>query len=205
LSAEDRQRAEQYRAEAVRDEARKNSESLEQYLADLKIRVNSQGITPASLGRATQLINKTNQFNLTTQRCTEAQVREMSQSGSHWARLYEVSDRFGDYGIVGVLICRKDGDARSWTIDTWLMSCRALGRQVEQFMFDDLVAAAQREGAERLIGLYRPTPKNRLVEGLYSSLGFDAAGGGPQEFLFEFSIPLDYQIKAVNVLAMQER
>ncbi len=129
------------------------------------------------LARVVQLIGKTNQFNLTTRRHTEAEIRRMLASSACWTHYFKLKDRFGDNGLVGVMIAHHmPADRPTWEIDTWLMSCRVIGRQMEQFMLQVLVEEAQAAGIEILRGVYIPTAKNAMVADLYPRLGFVAIG-----------------------------
>ncbi|HZU24316.1 MAG TPA: HAD-IIIC family phosphatase [Bryobacteraceae bacterium] len=189
LSEEDLQRSEQYRIAAARQELRGAAGSLEEFLAQLQLRAAARPITDANLARVTQLINKTNQFNLTTRRYTEADVRRLASDPECWAVAFELSDRMGAYGLIGVILCVPGEERCSWRVDTWLMSCRALGRQMERFMFDRLVEAAQQRGVRRLMGTYRPTAKNGLVKDLYDQLGWERRGASDSETLYELAVP----------------
>jgi FkbH-like protein len=124
------------------------------------------------IGRAriAQLINKSNQFNLTTRRYSEAQVAEMEADPNCFTLQVRLADMFGDNGMISVIICRHDAD--DWLVDTWLMSCRVLGRRVEQAVLQELVSQARKLGITRIVGTYRPTERNRLVEDHYAKLGF---------------------------------
>ena len=106
----------------------------------------------------------------------------MAASGEWWTRWYRLKDRYGDYGLVGVILAERE--KQRWVIDTWLMSCRVLGRQMERFMWMDFVTAAVQEGISEVLGLYIPTPKNQLVKDLYSSLGFQT-GKNANEYYFK--------------------
>jgi FkbH-like protein len=117
-----------------------------------------------------QLINKTNQFNLTTRRYAEADVLAVMDDPAAIGLQLRLLDRFGDNGMIGVVIGRLHG--ADVVIDTWLMSCRVLGRQVEQATLGLLAAAARRLGAKRLIGEYIPSAKNAMVKDHYARLGF---------------------------------
>jgi FkbH-like protein len=126
-----------------------------------------------TLPRVAQLLAKTNQFNLTTRRHTAAQIAEMIAGGAVaiWLRL---ADRFGDHGLVGVAMARPVG--AQWMIDTFLLSCRVIGRGVEAALLAQLAALAKGKGGTELIGEYLPTAKNRLVQDFYPQHGFIACG-----------------------------
>jgi FkbH-like protein len=128
------------------------------------------------LGRAriAQLILRSNQFNLTTRRYTEAETAEWERDPQAFTLQVRLADKFGDNGIISVVICRRNGPA--WVIDTWLMSCRVLSRRVEEAVLDELVENARRAGAGCLVGLYRRTERNALVKDHYRNLGFLPVG-----------------------------
>ena len=130
------------------------------------------------LGRIVQLINKTNQFNLTTRRMTEDDVRAMIDDPSVIGLQLRLVDRFGDNGIIAIVIGKLDADQQCH-IDTWLMSCRVLKRGVEEATLALLVEQAGRRGATSLVGLYIPTAKNGMVAGHYAHLGFTTQDAEP--------------------------
>jgi FkbH-like protein len=199
LSREDVERAEQYRIAAAREQMRGSAGSLEEFLAQLQLRAAARPVTEANLARVTQLINKTNQFNLTTRRCGEAEVRQLAADPRCWAAAFDLSDRMGSYGLIGVILCRPGEHAHTWQVDTWLMSCRALGRQMERFMFDRLIEAAQSSGVRLLRGVYKPTAKNALVRELYDRLGWQRASESDGETRYEFTVPADPVRTATHV------
>lgn len=179
FSDEDRKRAGFYQDNARRLSLQKQAGDLDSYLASLQMEITFQPFDATGRARIAQLISKSNQFNLTTRRYSEAQVEEMSRDGSCWTLQVRLSDKLGDNGMISVLICRKR--AADWEIDTWLMSCRVLGRRVEQMVLREILDHAKREGASRLIGVYRPTERNKMVEKHYEQLGFtlaDSQGDG---------------------------
>jgi FkbH-like protein len=135
--------------------------------------------------RASQLINKTNQFNLTTRRYTQVQVAGFSRSPNHWLRWFRLRDRFTDHGLIAILLAARL-DHAIWSVDSWLMSCRVIGRGVEEFMFNQLVVAAVREGARTILAQYILTPKNGLVKDLLPRLGF-APGSTEGAFRLELA------------------
>jgi FkbH-like protein len=185
-SAEDRIRAEAYRVEHAREQARQNTASMEDFLAGLHMRATCEPVTDTNIERVTQLVNKTNQFNLTTRRRTHAEVRQAAAAG--WTGVFSLQDRFGDYGIIGVLFAAPGETPERWDIDTWLMSCRVLRRDVERFMLDRLVDAARAAGVSRLHGRYLRTDKNGLVEDLYPALGFAHVTGDANDAQYELDL-----------------
>lgn len=170
FTSEDLARADQYRGNAERAELLEGSRDLGQFLQSLDMKIRFAPFQAAGRKRVTQLINKTNQFNLTTRRYTEAQVAEMETSPAHYTLQVGLTDRFGDNGMICAIICKCQGDA--WEIDTWLMSCRVLNRRVEHAVCNRIARDAIRAGAKRLVGVFRPTPRNDLAAKLFEQLGF---------------------------------
>jgi FkbH-like protein len=168
--AEDRGRAGYYEANAKRNTLLRQVADVDDYLSSLQMVLSLEPFDAVGRARIAQLINKTNQFNLTTRRYTEDQVRAMESDASVYSLQARLKDSFGDSGMISVVICRRE--PALWTIDTWLMSCRVLGRKIEDAILNRLVLDAQEAGAEALIGTYLPTEKNRLVEHHYEKLGF---------------------------------
>jgi FkbH-like protein len=174
LTGEDRVRVDQYHTERLRREAGVQFESIDAYLGSLNMTAEVRGVDDGEMDRVIQLIGKTNQFNLTTRRHSVSAVREMIDDPHAIALTLRVADRFGDYGLVSVLLATRDNGASvdALTIDTWLMSCRVINRTVEEFFFNYLVGEARRRGVRRLVGHFVPSSKNALVKDLYDRLGF---------------------------------
>jgi FkbH-like protein len=172
LTGDDRSRASQYQANAERERLKESATDMDAYLRSLRMTLTAGPFDTLNLARITQLINKTNQFNLMTERLTEAEV-SARMNDPRWLTLYaRLTDRFGDNGLIAVLMAHIDDTQRTATIETFLMSCRVLGRGVEQACLNLLAAAAQQREAQRLIGQFRPTEKNAMVRELYTTLGF---------------------------------
>jgi FkbH-like protein len=174
LTADDLARAEQYRNNARRTQLQESSRDLGEFLRSLDSQIRYAPFDAAGRKRITQLINKTNQFNLTTRRYTEAQVTQFETSPDHYTLQVSVSDRFGDNGMVSVVICERNGT--EWRIDSWLMSCRVLNRRIEEAICNKLASDAREAGAQRLVGEYLPTERNGIVADLYERLGFEPDG-----------------------------
>ncbi len=180
VTDDDRERTTRMAAEVVRATA-STGMSHDEYLASLELKVRYFTVESAVVGRVTQLINKTNQFNLTTVRRTEADVERLVNDERMLVRAIEVEDRYGEYGLVGVAIASlPDGDGAA-IIDTLLMSCRVLGRGVESALLAMLVDDIRSRCAQPIIGRFIATPKNALVAGFYRSHGFEP-GDAPAEF-----------------------
>lgn len=170
LSAEDASRAEQYRLNILRTSEMNAFTDYRDYLLNLEMLAVIKDFEPVYLARITQLTNKSNQFNLTTKRYNEAEMQKVAESSDH-IRLYgRLTDKFGDNGIVSVVIGSINGEELS--IDLWLMSCRVLKRNMEYAMLDTLVKKSREAGIKRLIGHYYPTAKNAMVKDLYADFGF---------------------------------
>ncbi len=187
LTREDIQRHAGYQGNLARKTLEKSASSLDEFLRSLEMAAEHGPIDGATLTRATQLINKTNQFNLTTRRYTEEQLRRMASSPDWWCRWFKLADRFGDHGLVGVMLAEKSRNG--WKIDTWLMSCRVLGRTMEDFMFAALLSAARAEGARTVFGRFIPTEKNAPVKDLFIRLGFDACAEDLQQYVLDLQKP----------------
>jgi FkbH-like protein len=170
FAEDDRVRADAYRANAERA-AFAGTSDMAGYLASLDMVADVRGFDAVNRARIAQLINKSNQFNLTTRRYTEPEVAAMATDPALVTLQVRLVDRFGDNGMICVGILRPAGDD-AMEIDTWLMSCRVLGRRMEEAMLAQLVASARGRGARRLIGRYLPTAKNRMVADHYEKLGF---------------------------------
>jgi FkbH-like protein len=184
ITNEDRQRTASIRENLERKTLESTAGSVDDYLAQLEVKVQLAPFDEVNLPRIVQLINKTNQFNLTTRRRADAEVRALLAAGAY-TQAMRARDRFGDSGLTGVLIAVPEG-ARL-RVDTWLMSCRVLGRRLEELMFGALVRYAAENRYTHIIGEYIPTPKNSQVADLYIRLSCVAAGqeGERRFFLWE--------------------
>ncbi len=173
VTEEDRTRAGQYQANLARDALAAEAADLPSYLRGLQMQLIVRPFDRIGLARTVQLINKTNQFNLTTRRYTEDEVLAVMSDPRAYGLQLRLLDRFGDNGIIAIVIGRMTSDDEA-LIDTWLMSCRVLGRGVEEATLNLVAAAAKRLRAKRLVGEYRPTAKNGMVREHYQKLGFTA-------------------------------
>ncbi len=171
LTEEDRARTEQYRANRTRSASAENTAEMPAFLRSLEMKLEWRRFDRLGLARITQLINKTNQFNLTTRRYAESDVAAIMADPNGLALQFRLLDKFGDNGMIAILIARAaHGDEME--IDCWLMSCRVFGRQVEYAAMNVLAQEAILRGARRLVGEYLPTAKNAIVENLYPAMGF---------------------------------
>jgi FkbH-like protein len=185
FTREDSARARYYFDNSRRKELAAVAPDLEAFLASLRMKMKVEPINDLNIERSTQLINKSNQFNLTTRRYTLAEVRGLIESLEWRTLTFSLRDELGDNGLISVIVLRKQGDALA--IDTWLMSCRVLQRGVEQFARNELVDLCRAEGCVRLLGTYLPTAKNSLVVDHFAKLGFSPAGSDGAATFWELS------------------
>lgn len=171
FSDEDRVRGEAYRANAVRAGLLGKALSLASFLQDLDMEAAMRRFDKLHVPRIAQLINKSNQFHLTTTRYSEAQIEAFMASLVHYCFFFRLKDRLGDSGVISALILKRMNES-DLSIDTWVMSCRVLSRGMEEFIANELIFFAKETGFQRVLGKYIPTPKNILVANLYERLGF---------------------------------
>jgi FkbH-like protein len=186
------------RTALYRDQQKREAESgkfatLDDYLQSLKTTACCQRFGPATLGRIAQLIQRSNQFNLTTRRYSEAECKAMMESTEHYFPFtISVQDRFGDFGLINVVILRGRPADRLLEIDTFLMSCRVLQRGVEQLAMNKIFDYARQGGYESVVGQYIPTQKNMMVKSFFEQFGFHQTAispGGATEWRLE---PAEY-------------
>ena len=171
LSDDDRKRNEMYQANLKREQQQASFADYADYLRSLEMTGVVRPFEPVYMGRIAQLTNKSNQFNLTTQRFTQAQIEQMAADEKYITLYGKLADKFGDNGVVSVVIAEKDGNCAH--IRLWLMSCRVLKRDMELAMLDGLAERCLAEGISTLYGYYYPTAKNNMVREFYGQLGFE--------------------------------
>jgi FkbH-like protein len=169
-SQADMSRTKQYKEQVLRDEEKDKFTDIESYLKSLDLQILIKEDDATSISRIAQLTQKTNQFNLTTKRYTEQQIKDFIDSSSNAVLSVSVADKFGDSGLTGVLIYSMTAETAS--IDTFLLSCRVMGRNIEKSIMDYFVHRLQSRGIKILLASYIPTKKNLPVAELYESLGF---------------------------------
>jgi FkbH-like protein len=177
VTREDLDRARQYQANASRDALRGRHTDLAAYLHSLEMTLEWNTLHATELPRVVQLINKTNQFNLTTRRYGEDQIRARMNDPDTLLLHLRLKDSLGDNGIIAVVMAMAETGG-GWRIDTWLMSCRVLGREVERATLNLLAEQVALRGGTRLHGLFIPSGKNGMVSTHYAALGFIDAGPG---------------------------
>jgi len=180
FTVEDQARVRQYAENVRRSDTLARATDMDAFLQSLKMTMETGAPRREDIARVTQLINKTNQFNLTTRRYKEPEVENLVQDPNVVILRFRLVDRFGDNGLIGVIIARPHGaEQGTLLIDTWLMSCRVLGRGVEAACLNVLVAAARRAGATTLLGEYLPSGRNAMVREHYRRLGFERCDEQP--------------------------
>ncbi|MGI5195729.1 HAD-IIIC family phosphatase [Streptomyces sp. CA-288835] len=176
LTAEDRARATQYRTEGARQDLLERAGSMEEYLAELGVEVTLSPVAEHEIARVSQVTLRTNQFNLTTERLQQADVRARRESSDGLVLAIRSADRFGDNGLVGVILVSDVGAPDGWHIDNMLLSCRVFARGIEQACLAAVLREARARGAGAVRARYRPTAKNHRVRELYPSMGFAETG-----------------------------
>jgi len=202
FASEDIKRAEFYQDNAKRASLQKQIGGVDAYLASLDMVVTFQPFDAAGRARIVQLINKSNQYNLTTRRYTDPEVADAESDPAVFTLQVRLADIFGDNGMISVVICRP-GEVGEWMIDSWLMSCRVLGRKVEDMVLREILEHARRASIRRLLGVYKPTERNELVIDHYAKLGFtklseESTGLTRWEFQVDGSGPKDAPMKVIS-------
>ena len=200
ITAEDAERTSQYRSDAQRKALASSVTDMGAYLESLQMEAVISEFTPVDVPRLSQLINKSNQFNLTTRRRSEAEVTAVMHDPNFIGYSVRLKDRFGDHGLISIVIGEKAGDTMK--IDTWLMSCRVLKRGVEEIVLNELVRLAKWKNCQSLLGTYLPTPKNEMVRDFYGKMGFTLTNESEEKKEFELRLkifqPIPAKIKIVR-------
>jgi len=188
---DDLNRSAYYSSNAQRSTYQAGFRDYGEFLASLEMTAEIAPFSIVYLERISQLINKTNQFNLTTRRYTSAEVEAISRDPGFITLYGRLADRFGDNGLVSVLIGRVFDETVE--LDLWLMSCRVLNREMELAMFDALIEQCQARGIRRIVGVYIPSKKNSMVAGHYGGLGFTRASESAEGHeLWHYDVPRPY-------------
>ncbi len=187
LSAEDQQRTAMYAEQKQRAGAEQTFQSKEDFFRFLEQEADLDPVSDLTLARVAQLTQKTNQFNLTTRRYSEAQIAEMAKQPEWNIFSIKVRDRFGDHGLVGVAITHDQGD--QCEVDTFLLSCRVIGRTVETALLAHLAESAAHRGCKQLVGWFLPTKKNAPARDFYSQHGFEQKEKSDTGSLWTLDLP----------------
>ena len=175
ITEEDVKRNEMYLVQKKRTELKNKIVDFDEFLKQMNIEVNIKKADSFTIPRISQLTLKTNQFNLTTKRYQQEEISSFSSDKDRIIECVQVSDKFGDNGITGVYIIEKK-DSKEWIIDTFLLSCRIMGRKVEEAMLYQIIEKAKNLGIKKIKGKFIPTKKNKPAENFYSDCGFKKEG-----------------------------
>lgn len=205
LSEDDLKRNEMYQENAKRQKLQSTFVNYEDYLKSLEMKGEIKSFSPLYMSRIAQLTNKSNQFNLTTRRYNQSDIESLSKDPKHITLYGKLGDKFGDNGVVSVVIGRIDGnDNDELHMELWLMSCRVLKRDMEFAMMDELVEKAKNAGVKKIFGYYYPTAKNAMVKGFYGTQGFTKVSEDSEgNSVWEFDIKDNYQ-KKQNVIKVNQ-
>ena len=216
VSEDDRRRNEMYRANLARQKQQQSFGDYREYLRSLEMKGTIRPFEPVYMARIAQLTNKSNQFNLTTRRYTQSDIERFASDDTYITRYGKLEDKFGDNGVVSVVIGRKGrreegkespgraAQQQVLHIELWLMSCRVLKRDMEYAMMDSMVEACQDCGIHTILGYYYPTAKNAMVKEFYAQMGFEKMDEGEDgSSIWQFEIPSSYE-KKNTVIAVGE-
>ncbi len=200
MTDEDVARAALYEANAVRASTESQFSNYGEYLDFLEMTAEIDDFKPIYIERIAQLINKTNQFNLTTRRYSLAEMEAVLHSANHVGLYAKLTDRFGDNGLISVVLGRREDEVLH--LDLWLMSCRVLKRDVEIAMLDVLAERARSLGVSTILGYYLPTAKNMMVADHYQKLGFELVSSSAEASTWKLDLathkPLNQHIKILE-------
>ena len=197
ITDEDKKRGQMYLEQRKRIQLEKSVSNLEEFLSQLSIKINIKTADEFTIPRIAQLVLKTNQFNLTTNRFREEEIRKFAQNMNMWVGCAQTGDKFGDNGITGVFIVNKNTGYSEWSIDTFLLSCRVMGRGIEDGIMQHILNEARKEGISRVRGRYIPTKKNKPCESFLSNSGFKNEG---EYWVYSFDAPFK-MVKHLEVVA----
>jgi FkbH-like protein len=198
LTDEDRNRGAMYASQRQRAQLSESAPDIETYLRQLQLVVTIQGLTDLNLPRLAQLTQKTNQFNMTTKRYTEHDLRQLMQDPQVIVRLVAVKDKFGDNGITGALIMRRNG--QQMLIDSFLLSCRIIGRKIENVMLAEALSLTRQTECPELIGEFIATEKNAPAKDFYCQAGFESIK--KDEELEKWRWPVNRQFEAPDFITI---
>ena len=208
LSSDDLKRNEMYKANVERQRQQASYSNYTDYLESLEMEAEIRAFVPMYMSRIAQLTNKSNQFNLTTKRCSQAEIESFAADPSYITLYGKLTDKFGDNGVVSVVFGHVDEMDKTWFhIDLWLMSCRVLKRDMEFAMMDELVRKCIEQNIKKIVGYYYPTAKNNMVKNFYGIQGFKKIQEDEEgNTVWEFLITEEYQNKnaVINIKRLEE-
>lgn len=205
LSEDDLKRNEMYAKNAERVKLQASFANYEEYLVSLEMKAEIQSFCSMYMSRIAQLTNKSNQFNLTTKRYSQADIEKVAEQNNYITLYGKLEDKFGDNGVVSIVIGKIDEEASDiMHLELWLMSCRVLKRNMEFAMMDTLVEKAKERGIRTIYGYYYPTAKNNMVREFYGLQGFTKVSEDDEgNTTWRFDIPEDYQVKQHEIAVNQ--
>ena len=186
VTQEDKNKTRLYQQRKQRERERKNHSSLDDYLKSLKTKITIEKLKEADVGRAVQLVQKTNQFNLTTRRYTETEIRNLQNKDTFDIWIAGVEDQFGNNGKTALVMIEKG--PKTVKIDSFIMSCRIMGRYIEDSILHEMEKHYFKQGYEKLLARYVATQKNKPVENLYERIGYTLLSSSEDEKKYEFSL-----------------
>lgn len=190
ITEEDKKRGNMYAQQRKRTKFQKSSTNLAEFLKSLNMVVTAEKANRFNIPRISQLTQKTNQFNMTTRRYMEEDIKKFSEDKNFLVFSVKVEDKFGDNGITGAAIVKKGKDA--WNIGTFLLSCRIIGRKVEETLLAYIAREAKKAGAKRITADFIATKKNSAAKGFYKSSGFNMAKKENEKEVWEYDLKKDY-------------
>lgn len=190
FSEEDRKKGQIYAEQRQRQVFSKTITDITEYLQALDMIVTIEKTSPFTIPRVSQLTQKTNQFNMTTKRYLDGDIKKFSEDKNCLIFSIKVEDKFGDNGITGVAIVKKEEE--KWIVDSFLLSCRVIGRRVEETMLAYILEEAKKEGVKILIGEFIPTKKNIPAKEFYKKNGFKLIGEKNDTEIWEFPVEKEY-------------
>lgn len=190
ITEEDKSRGKMYKLEKKRQELDRNVSNIDEFVKSLQVTIEIEPANEFSIPRISQLSQKTNQFNMTTRRYLEEDIIRFNSSKEYLVLSAKVIDKFGDYGLTGVLIIQKKDQA--WLIDTFLLSCRVLGRKVEESILSHLIKEAKKQKIPKVIGQFIKTDRNTPAENFYKNNYFTFVNKISDVETWEFDCALEY-------------
>lgn len=190
IAPEDLKRNELYYRKKQRKIHEEKFTSLKEYYSSLNMKCNVSKVEPLNLGRVHDLLQRTNQFNLTTKRYSLSDLKKLSNDPNINLYYYTYADIYGDDGVIGLIFIKKDIKNKIWEIDTFLMSCRVIGKTIEDAIINHFLLKAQKYNINFLVGTYIPTPKNKQISNLYEKYGFTKVKINNNTQLYKWEIPV---------------
>jgi len=185
ITDEDSKRGKMYVEQRKRNDLEQSTPNLESFLKNLELRLLIKKANEFTIPRISQLTLKTNQFNLTTKRYQESDIRKFSEDNKYLVGCLQVEDKFGDSGITGVFIVNKE-NSKEWLIDTFLLSCRVMGREVEKGMLGYIMNKAKEHGVEQIKAQFITSQKNKPIEDFLPNCGFHKDGNS---WIYSLKVP----------------